>query len=80
MRDVTITGNQITSIDVSKNIDLHTLYCGSVPITSLDISNNDKLYYLVCTGSQLSELNISNNPYLIDVYKNGTRTDFGDII
>jgi len=36
-------GNQLTSLDVSKNTALKNLYCNRNQLTSLDLSNNPKL-------------------------------------
>ena len=53
--------NDVTEIDVSKNIDLDKLVCGVNNINVLDVTNNKKLTYLVCGSNNLSELDISQN-------------------
>ncbi len=60
-------GNNLTSIDVSKNIHLKTLRCNNNQLTSLDISNNSVITYLECFSNQLSELDITNNSLLLEL-------------
>jgi Leucine-rich repeat (LRR) protein len=52
-------GNQLTSLDVSKNTALTTLWCISNQLTSLDVSKNTKLTELTCRENQLTSLNVS---------------------
>ncbi len=60
-----IGANLFTStIDVSNNEDLVTLYINGNQITSLDISNNTKLEYLEGQENQISSLDLSNNTVL----------------
>ena len=56
--------NQLTSIDVSKNIALTGLYCNSNQLTSLDVSNNTALVELNCHTNQLTSLDVSKNTAL----------------
>ena len=56
--------NGITSIDLSNNSKLETLYCGSNKLTSLDLSNNSGLIMLYCGSNQLTSLDLSNNSKL----------------
>ena len=57
--------HEITSLDVSNNIKLTTLYCGANPITSLDVSKNTALTTLSCNdGAQLTSLDLSKNTAL----------------
>ncbi|MBR6761808.1 MAG: leucine-rich repeat domain-containing protein [Oscillospiraceae bacterium] len=53
------SGNQLTSLDVSKNLALTTLYCSDNQLTSLDVSQNAALYDLSCSGNQLTSLDVS---------------------
>jgi len=56
--------NQLTSLDVSNNILLETLWVQTNQLTSLDISNNTDLSYLNCSYNPLGSLNVSNNTAL----------------
>jgi Leucine-rich repeat (LRR) protein len=54
----------ISTLDVSKNINLTTLDCSSIGLTSLDLSKNTKLTTLDCNSNQLTSLDLSNNTAL----------------
>lgn len=53
--------NRLTTLDVSKNINLTSLKCGSNQLTSLDVSKNTKLQEFNCDNNQLTSLDISSN-------------------
>lgn len=53
--------NQITSLDVSKNLELTELMSSDNPISSLDVSKNSKLEWLGVELNQLTSLDISKN-------------------
>ena len=57
--------NQLTSLDLSNNIDLQKLECWNNKLTSLDVSNNTALTFLSCSGNKLISLDVSNNTALI---------------
>ena len=71
-------GNQLTSLDVSKNTALEYLYCGDNQLTSLDVSKNTALTTLDCAKNPLETLIIStsqqNAEWLDDV-----KADYADI-
>ena len=79
--------NQLTSLDVSKNMALTDLDCHFNQLTSLDVTNNTALTYLNCSGNQLTSLDVTNNTALtnlncvsnqltsLDVSKNMALTD-----
>lgn len=56
--------NQLTSLDLSKNIQLEVVYCGNNQLTSLDLSKNQNLTKLMCENNLLTSLDLSNNPDL----------------
>ena len=59
----------ITSLDLSKNTALTSLYCSySYQLTSLDLSKNPALTFLDCSDNQLTSLDLSKNPALTAVY------------
>ena len=65
-------GNQLTSLDVTKNTDLTILYCAFNQLTSLNLTKNTDLGYLNCHGNSLVSLNLknSNNSILAKIYAN----------
>ncbi|HEY6143118.1 MAG TPA: T9SS type A sorting domain-containing protein [Flavobacterium sp.] len=56
--------NQLTNLDVSKNIALESLLLDNNQLTNLDVSKNIALAVLDCDYNQLTELNISKNTAL----------------
>ena len=56
--------NQLTSLDVSKNIALEWFACSWNQLTSLDVSKNTALKGLYCYGNQLTSLDVSKNTAL----------------
>ena len=55
------SNNQLTSLDVSRNVALTGLYCFDNQLTSLDISKNSMLFHLGCGGNQLTSLDMTKN-------------------
>ena len=66
-------GNIFSSLDVSKNTALTTLYCnGCTGLTSLDVSKNTALTILSCSDcTGLTSLDLSKNIALTELYCNG---------
>ena len=62
------SGNQLTSLDVSKNTALTDLSCGNNQLTSLDVSGCTALTDLSCGNNQLTSLNLSRNTALETLY------------
>ena len=54
-------GNNLTSLDVSKNVALTALDCSTNNLTSLDVSKNVALTYLNCSSNNLTSLDVSKN-------------------
>ena len=52
--------NQLTALDLSKNIKLKNVYCIDNQLTSLDLTSNTALIELDCLENQLQTLNVSN--------------------
>ena len=81
------SGNNLTSLDVSKNTALKTLWCVSNNLTSLDVSKNTALKTLWCSSNNLTSLNVNsatkldtlecgnNNLTSLDVSKNTELTE-----
>ncbi len=57
-------GNNITSLDLSGNINLFGLSCSGNQLSSLDVSLNTLLTIFICSYNQLTSLNVSNNSNL----------------
>ena len=56
--------NQLTSLDVSKNVMLEELNCYFNQLTSLDVSHNTALKVLSCNDNPLMSLDVSHNTVL----------------
>lgn len=54
-------GNQLTSLDVSKNTALKYFFCSKNQLTSLDVSKNTELMQLGCSSNHLTSIDISKN-------------------
>jgi len=63
---------KLTTIDVSKNVNLTVLHCGYNQITSLDVSNNPLLISLNCNVNKLTAIDVSQNTKLdnLDISSN----------
>ncbi len=58
----------LTSLDVSQNTALTSLWCGGNQLTSLDVSHNTALTDLRCYNNPLGSLDISKNTALTILY------------
>ena len=61
---LSVVGNQLVNLDVSKNTALTYLNVDSNKLTSLDVSKNTALTYLVASSNQLVNLDVSKNTSL----------------
>ena len=61
-------GNQLTTLDVSKNTALTDLGCYKNQLTSLDVSGCTALTNLQCNYNQLTTLDVSKNTALKELY------------
>jgi len=64
LENLLVVGDSLTSLDLSKNIKLISLYCQSNKLKNLNISKNIALTYLNCDDNALNALDISNNTSL----------------
>ncbi len=55
---------KLTSIDLSKNTALASLYCSEMPQFKVDVSKNPNLNTLTCTNCNIKKLDVSKNPEL----------------
>ena len=60
--------NDLTSLDVSKNMKLIKLFCDRNKLKTLDVSKNTVLEMLECGGNLLTTLDLSKNPRLTYLY------------
>lgn len=63
--DFSCYGNQLTSLDVSKNSILESLYTSDNQLTSLNVSNLPSLKFLSCYNNSLTSLDVSGATGLI---------------
>ena len=61
-------GNQLTTLDLSKNTALTSLRCSNNQLTTLDVSKNTSLTRLDCSDNQLTALDVSQNTALEKLY------------
>ena len=64
LTDLYCYDNQLTSLDLSQNINLTLMCCGNNQITSLDVSQNTALTNLQCGNNQITSLDVSQNTAL----------------
>jgi len=64
--------NSLTTLDVSHNATLDSLYCSQNSLTKLDVTQNTALTVLNCGNNSLSTLDVSHNAALtyLDCYGN----------
>jgi Leucine-rich repeat (LRR) protein len=65
--------NQLTTLDVSNNLNLKYLMCSGNQLTSLEVSNNSALKSLWCESNQLTTLDVSNNSALESLWCDGNQ-------
>ena len=63
-----INSNPIKTLDLSKNVKLTYLSCGSCGLTELDLTNNHELEELSCAGNYLTSLDLRQNLKLTKLY------------
>ena len=61
-------GNNLTSIDVSTNVNLKYLYLNKNDLETLNLYNNKKLVDLKVSNNKLTELDVSKNTELKTIY------------
>jgi hypothetical protein len=60
--------NQLSNLDISKNVNLITIECKYNQLTSLDVSKNIALTYLSAYSNKLTNLDVTNNFALSTLY------------
>ncbi len=68
-------GNELITLDVSKNVNLQELSCNSNQLITLDVSKNTALKYLQCSGNdnQFTTIDVSHNLALISLWCGGSK-------
>jgi len=72
-------GNNLQSMDITKNKLLKELNCRHGKLQSLDISNNTALTKLDCFGNEITKLNTSNNTALEELNCGDNKLQYIDI-
>lgn len=72
LRELYCSRNNLTKLDLSKNINLEELYCSNNQLEILEIEKNTELKNLICYSNQLKRLDVSENSKLqeLDVSHN----------
>lgn len=73
LRELRCNGNELTSLNISKNVALEFLYCFDNRLKSLDISLNSALVFLKCNNNQLTSLNVGKNASLEAIFCEGNQ-------
>jgi len=68
-----VNNNKLTTIDLSKNVELTHLYLSYNRITSLDVSKNTKLEFLSIQWNLLTTLDLTKNVSLINLEVGGNQ-------
>ena len=68
LRVLNCSGNQLTSLDVSKNTALEVLWCNYNQLKALDVSYNTELTSLLCDQNQLTSLDVSKNMAMTELW------------
>lgn len=67
LESLTVTGNQLQSLDVSANTALTALYCSNNQLTSLTLGSLPGLQYLYCASNRLTALDVTGCPALLSL-------------
>lgn len=70
---------ELTSLDISQNVDLAELNCNYCHLTGLDISNNPKIERLTIVANSISYLGLSNKPLLTSLFCDGNQLSQLDV-
>jgi gliding motility-associated-like protein len=65
---LTCSFNQLTTLDISKNILLQSLDCDSNKLTTIDLSYNKDLQFIDCGNNLLTNLDLSKQTVLTNLY------------
>lgn len=62
LKELDVTGNYLTALDVTQCKALHTLKCGSNQLTEINITQNPEMLNFFCENNKIKEINVKNNP------------------
>ncbi|MBF4472894.1 T9SS type B sorting domain-containing protein [Flavobacterium sp. HJJ] len=65
LQDLDCSNNELTSLNMSKNLALTTLNCSNNLLSGLDISKNVNLSDFECSNNKFTTLDVSNNLNLV---------------
>ncbi len=68
LKNLSCYNNQLTYLDVSKNVKLTILSCSNNLINGLDLSKNTELTQLSCESNFLTSLDLTNNLKIISLH------------
>lgn len=67
LTNLTVSDNNLGTLDVSNNINLITLDCQFAGLSALDVSANVALKNLYANGNTISSINLTNNTELVQL-------------
>ncbi|MDY8138030.1 hypothetical protein [Aquimarina sp. 2201CG5-10] len=67
LTSLTVSDNNLGTIDVSNNINLVTLDCQFAGLSTLNVSSNTLLKNLYANGNSISSIDVSNNTELVQL-------------
>lgn len=73
LQKLTCSINQLTTLDLSNNLNLKMLFCSSNLLTILNVTNNIALETLHCDWNHLNNIDLSNNLLLSDLLIHGNQ-------
>ena len=79
LTSLSYAGENLTKLDISKNVKLKYLYCAAKNLLELDISNNIALTELHLERSSITKLDLSKNTALTNLELNGNNLTELDI-
>lgn len=68
LQELSVPYNALTSLDLSKNVNLTYVNCSYNKLTSLNVTQLSKLSAFYCEFNYLKELDLSGNPELTIIY------------
>lgn len=71
--------NHLSTLDVTKNINIESLYCYNNQLTSLDVTHNTSLLSIDCSENQLTSLDVTHNTSLVDLICHGNHLSTLDV-
>ncbi|MBR6376606.1 MAG: hypothetical protein IKS05_02460 [Oscillospiraceae bacterium] len=78
LTSVSLYGNPLTELRLEGLSELNYLSVAATNLSTLDLSQNPELHYLYAYDCpNLSVLDIRSCPNLVNIYKNGQKTDYG---